>query len=371
MANRKHLVILKKGVAAWNKWREEHPEVRPNLSSAHFSGANLGAADLSGAGLFRADLSKANLRCANMVVADLRAANLRDADLRGANLSAADLSEANLSGAILVEAYLAGANLGAANLGGADLTGADLRLVNLTRADLGRAEVSKAHFGWTVFVNNDLSKTRGLVTAHHIGPSSIGIDTIFRSGGRIPEVFLRGAGVPDSFITYMGSLAGRPIQFHSCFISYDSDRQFAKRLHEGLRAKGVRCWFAPQDGQGGEKLHEQIIDAIRLHDKLLLLLSENSIRGEWVKIAILNARKRELTEGRRVLFPIGLVDYETICGWKCIDANTGDDLAIDVREHFIPDFSNWKNHRSYQKAFDRLLRDLQAEDRKPAAAGGE
>jgi hypothetical protein len=365
MANRKHLAILKKGVAAWNKWREEHPEVRPNLSSAHFGGTNLGGADLSGAGLFRADLSGAKLRCANLVVADLGAANLTDADLRGANLGEADLFEANLFGANLVEAHLAGANLGGANLGGADLTGADLNLVNLTGADLGRANVSKAHFGWTVFVNNDLSKTKGLATADHIGPSSIGIDTIFRSGGKIPEVFLRGAGVPDSFITYLGSLAGRPIQFHSCFISYSSrDRQFAKRLHEGLQAKGVRCWFAPEDGQGGGKLHEQIIAAIRLHDKLLLLLSENSMRSEWVKIEILNARKRELTEGRRVLFPIGLADYETICGWKCIDANTGDDLAIDVREYFIPDFSNWKNHRSYQKAFDRLLRDLQAEDSK-------
>ena len=29
MANPEHLEILKQGVEQWNKWREEHPEVRP------------------------------------------------------------------------------------------------------------------------------------------------------------------------------------------------------------------------------------------------------------------------------------------------------------------------------------------------------
>ncbi len=33
-------------------------------------------------------------------------------------------------------------------------------------------------------------------------------------------------------------------------------------------------------------------------------------------------------------------------------------LAKEVREYFIPDFSDWKSHDSYQQAFQRLLRDL-------------
>ena len=32
-----------------------------------------------------------------------------------------------------------------------------------------------------------------------------------------------------------------------------------------------------------------------------------------------------------------------------------------VRRNFILDFSNWKDHDAYQKAFDRLVRDLKAE----------
>ncbi|HYM11537.1 MAG TPA: hypothetical protein VEU62_12440 [Bryobacterales bacterium] len=31
------------------------------------------------------------------------------------------------------------------------------------------------------------------------------------------------------------------------------------------------------------------------------------------------------------------------------------------RDRHIGDFTNWKNHDSYKKGFDRLLRDLQAE----------
>src|SRR5689334_4754005 len=95
---------------------------------------------------------------------------------------------------------------------------------------------------------------------------------------QIPDVFLRGAGVPDGFIAYVGALVGQAIEFYSCFISYSTkDQLFAERLHADLQAKGVRCWFAPHKMSGGKKLHEQIDEAIRLYDRLLLILSENSM----------------------------------------------------------------------------------------------
>jgi hypothetical protein len=42
-------------------------------------------------------------------------------------------------------------------------------------------------------------------------------------------------------------------------------------------------------------------------------------------------------------------------------SNRGQDLAEEVRQYFIPDFSNWKNHDDFERSFDRLLRDLKAE----------
>src|SRR5215468_5090127 len=57
MANDEHVALLKKGVEAWNAWRDENPNIRPDLREA-----DLREADLSGA-----DLSKANLRVANLI----------------------------------------------------------------------------------------------------------------------------------------------------------------------------------------------------------------------------------------------------------------------------------------------------------------
>ena len=217
----------------------------------------------------------------------------------------------------------------------------------------------------TSFANVDLSEVKGLESIKHDGPSTVGIDTLFRSRGKIPEAFLRGCGVPDDLIAYLPSIIGsmEPIQFYSCFISYSTKNQdFAERLHSRLRDKGLRVWFAPEDIQGGKKLHEQIDEAIRVYDKLLLVLSPESMDSEWVRTEIRKARKAEVKESRRKLFPIRLVDFETIRDWECFDADSGKDLGVEIREYFIPDFSNWKDHDAFEKAFARLLRDLKAEE---------
>jgi len=69
-------------------------------------------------------------------------------------------------------------------------------------------------------------------------------------------------------------------------------------------------------------------------------------------------------EKRRKLFPIRLTDFKTLRDWTCFDADTGKDLAVEVREYFIPDFSNWKNHDAFESAFARLKKDLEAENSK-------
>ncbi len=304
----------------------------------------------------------------NLDEADLTEADLSGADLHGASLNRAqavraDLSAADCRGALLSEANLSETDLGAAQLSLVDLTKANLYKAklghaNIRRAELAGADFNGAHIGATTFSDVDLSDVLNLETVHHDGPSHIGVDTIFRSGGKIPEAFLRGAGLPDDFITYIGSMVGRPIEFYSCFISYSTkDQEFAERLHADLQAKGVRCWFAPEEMKGGRKLHEQIDEAIRLHDKLLLILSEHSMSSNWVKTEIANARERE---GKQLLFPITLVPFEAIKQWKLFDADIGIDSAREIREYFIPDFSNWKDHDSYQAAFQRLVKDLKA-----------
>lgn len=163
-------------------------------------------------------------------------------------------------------------------------------------------------------------------------------------------------------------IASQAIEFYSCFLSYSTkDQEFAERLHADLDANGVSCWFAPRDVRAGRKLEEQIDEAIRLYDKLLLILSATSMESEWVKTEISKARRREVDQKRQVLFPVRLVSFEEIRKWKYFDTDTGKDSAREIREYFIPDFSNWRDQPSYQVAFRRLLLDLTAETSKPSA----
>jgi hypothetical protein len=332
MANQEHVDILAKGVEAWNAWRRLNPSTAP---------------DLGGAELLRGDL---------------RGADLHGADLSKAALSGAELSGANLARANLADAFLLGAKFGV-------LYDPKVPLQYSKPIDLTEVNFRWAVIGLTVFEYADLSTAQGLEEVIHVTFSTVGFDTIYRSKGRIPEPFLRGVGIPESFIAFTKSLSGADLEFHSCFISYSTkDQDFAKRLHADLQNKGVRCWFAPHDIQGGRKIHEQIDEAIRIYDKLLLILSDASMNSNWVKTEIANARVREEQQKRQMLFPITLVPFDRIKDWKLFDADRGIDSAREIREYFIPDFSNWKDHDSYQKAFDRLLRDLKAGARDRATA---
>ena len=108
--------------------------------------------------------------------------------------------------------------------------------------------------------------------------------------------------------------------------------------------------------EGGEHVDIQIDRAIKLHEKLLLVLSESSINSNWVKREIIKAFKREEAEGKRVLFPISLVDFSKIEAWEFVDSK-GRDLSEEIRKFYIPSFKGWENDNSlYTTEFDKLLK---------------
>lgn len=371
MANPEHVEIVKQGAEAIFAWRETNRKLRLDLSRADLEEAELDGADLS-----EADLGGANLSGARCFFTDLSQANLVGADLRGADLSGVALATTRFIGPGTAQTAAHSTNFPAgSDLSKADLSEAILSGANLTGTVLDGTRFKAAIIGWTVLGDVDLSTAKELETIRHQGPSIIGIDTLYRSRGKIPETFLRGCGVPDGLIAHLPSLLGaqHAIQFYSCFISYShKDEEFAKRLYSRMRDEHLRVWYAPEDMKGGRKIHEQINEAIRVHDKLLLVLSDNSMASEWVKTEVRRARRREAREGRRVLFPIRLLPFDRIRDWESFDADTGKDMGVEIREYFIPDFSNWKDRDSFEAAFKRLLADLKAEaDRDAGGSGGE
>lgn len=366
MANQEHLERLKQGSYVWNTWRRQWRDVQPNLNKANLSRANLFEADLNGASLKYAtlnetDLRKAILSYANLFGADLFEADLTEADLRGANLAEADLRGANLTGANLAEADLTKVNLFRADLSYSNLSYVNLFGANLTRtilsgANLTRTSMSEALIWYTIFVDVDLSTVQELATMKHLGPSSIGIDTLYRSHGKIPERFLRDAGIPDSFLNDKNLLVRQADQYFTCFISHSHhDQRFCDRLYADLRHHDVPSWYFPEDATWGKTVWGEIDRSIKTYDKLVVVCSEHSLQSPAVQHEIERALQREDREGKHILFPLRIDNY-LFEHWE-------HERKADVVSKVAGDFRGWESSpKNYDKSFQRFLQALNAQE---------
>ena len=211
----------------------------------------------------------------------------------------------------------------------------------------------------------DLSRAKGLATVNHLGRSTIGIDTIYRSGGNIPEAFLRGAGVPEPFISYMKSLvaAMSPIEFYSVFISYShADKAFARRLHDTLQSKGVRCWLDEHQLLPGDDIYHEVDRGIRLWDKMLLCCSEHSLKSWWVDNEIGTAfeKEQQLMKDRggtkvQVLVPLNLDGYLFSDKWKS-------GYQAQVKRRLAADFTEIGAGTKFDEQVERLIKGLRADE---------
>jgi uncharacterized protein YjbI with pentapeptide repeats len=217
MANEEHLAILRQGVEVWNEWRKNNPEIKPDLCSINFSGADLSEADFSLSDLRNADFTEVNLtdayfEKANLKFSELRKVTLGKSDIlevayfeeidyipsnidddneiliegnfenkifRGINLSTsiitrarfhkanlintsfykADLAQAKFNNSNLKEANFLRANLSGIDLSGVDFSEIDFKYINLTQIALTQTNLSNKDISEAKLFNVNLSNT--------------------------------------------------------------------------------------------------------------------------------------------------------------------------------------------------------------------
>ena len=413
MANIELVQIVKRGRDAVAAWREENPNQIMDLNACYMShcripmvnlrGADMRSGDFMGAMVRRADLSNSFLNDAHFYRADLRevnmsrsiasGANLRGADLRNANLAGinldgATLSEANLSGADLTNANLDRTNLDRANFTGANLAGTSFNGSNLSRSNLSGAVLNAADFyeavlndvttseadfnnciiGYTVFQNCALDGAVGLETVRHDAPSTIGLDTMLRSQGALPESFILGSGVPVGVVNIQESVAGTPVNTLEVHISCaDSDLDFARQLEANLRAQGVRSWVFAESFRGNPLVdrrassdEEEIERWVRHYDRLVVICTAGGLDSETVRNDITAAQESENTTDSWRMF---LVDADGVMGESRSRA-----ARLLKEEHRVFDLTaQAAASDEYQAALTELIDNLREEQ--PASAG--
>ena len=300
---------------------------------------------------------------------------METADLRGAEFTGCDLEHASFDHALLDEAKFERCMMSLASFQDAEMRGTSLHLSSLEGCTFVRTVFENTKIPLVYLVNCSFRDTDvsgltwydGPMGVRFGGPSSFDLKTLKRTARAVCDdselkrvaAFLRGCGLTEDDLTFFRGLMDDDETAESVFISYShSDEAFASRLHEALVAAGVAVFYAPEHVVGGRKLHEQLQSAIHRQDRLLLVLSERSIESPWVETEIYEARQRELTEGKTVLFPISLMPYDKLRAWRCFDADSGRDLAREVRAYYIPDFTAWRDHLEFEAEVSKLLRAL-------------
>ena len=343
-----------------------------DLTGVDFRMADLSGANLTGAILFRANMPRASLtgslmtgsslcraRLPSAVLshavlkgADLSYADLSYADLSGADLSGADLTATDLSWASLTDANLRGATLTVTSLTMANLTGADLRGARIRRSNMESTVLHRASAGGTVFANCDLRSVIGLDTIEHTAPSIVSLDTLARSGGRIPGRFLQGAGVAAPLIAAQDVLVSERRTFPTVLIVATlTDSGLSERLRAALGDAQIPAWVLNADDEEALNTGEASLDHTVFYDRLALLCTDPALENPLTSryFAELNRSSSRGAGEDLIALGAGEVFYQR-----------QDRLCNRLREGIVVDFRGCDEATNLERAMDSLVRLLSA-----------
>jgi nucleoside phosphorylase len=154
--------------------------------------------------------------------------------------------------------------------------------------------------------------------------------------------FLRYGPIPAR--GFASELLARP----NCYLCYaDADVRFARVLHSELASHGVDCWFR-EDRPGASYAERR--EAIKGHDKFLLVLSKNLLQDTSLMKEIAFALKIEKVRKRKTVVPVKLdnaVDKTDITQLQRIRAS----FEIEL-------FRKWRDRVYFEEPFRKLLESL-------------
>ncbi|MEI6236528.1 MAG: toll/interleukin-1 receptor domain-containing protein [Planctomycetota bacterium] len=348
MADPEHLTYAQQGSDAWNTWRRANPGIKPDLTGATLCDHQWGNARMAYVDLSLSTLTKTNLRGGDFWRTDLNHSDLSHSDLSRSYFGRAQLHSANLSGADLSTARFVGSDLS-----GANLTHTKIFHSHFYDTDLSGTDFSHAWVKETTFANVDLSKAKGLDSVKFIGPSSLGVDSIYRSHGLISTMFLRGCGVPEEFINTIPTLSFSSELAFSCFLCHSGmDRVFCEKLFGDLQANGVRCWLLPDDFAKGRGAQFKAHNPDLIYDKLLVICSKYALASDPVIREIERALESQDRGERTRLLSITRDDF---LAEKWTHPN-----KERVVETLCSDFRHWEKPESYERALGKLLAALKS-----------
>ncbi len=358
--------LILAGREAWNAFRASLPHLQWYRGPCWLPGfvLRLDRADLRRRDLSGYDLTGCAFRHCHFGRVSFEYANLAGAGPHGTHENPTEFIGCNLRSNAFVGSKLDGCRFDRSDLSHAELNGVSLYRTNLSYAKLFKSVIS-ADFEDTIlvgtdfsdtyllgsgFINTDLGYVLNLTKARVFDHITLDHRTLLKSG-ILPKSFYRSCGLPDLFVEYLSSLVADAMAIASCFISYSSkDEQFTTKLYADLqefesalllRSKRSKNWI--HNPRFGEQ-------AVHMHDRLLIILSQNSISSAWVEHEVEAALERARTENRTVLFPIKVDDaiMSTKKGWA----------GNLRRQRHIGDFREWKDRNKYYAAFQKLLSDL-------------
>lgn len=376
MANPEHVEIVRKGGIDFERWRYSHSKFVLDLSNASFEGVNFCKMNLCGT-IFQG----ANLRGARMQYTDLKGSDFIDADLRNVAFTHCDIASSRFKNTQLSCCHFSVSNLTTSRLDLAKFDSTEFFGVNFNRTHLSGADFKNSIISNCSFHTVDLSEPKNLGNAIFKGPSSINLDTLTLSRGKIPKAFLQGCGVPKWMQSFnklfdptlsawdisevvstelFDSRTEGPIFMGGVFLSYShADATFVERLYEKIKSDGISVWLDTHNLNSGN-IEKQIKNSIRIQDIVVVVLSKSSLCSDWVWHEIETAREKEQKEGRDVLCPIAIDD-----AWDSPQKYDNPKLHYMFEEHPIQlRFLKKKNilkfnpARIEQRTYDKLIRGM-------------